>query len=52
MTTNPTIKERERQGAEASVWGLKRTLLSKQQEVVDLELQVRQAEDVLHRLKR
>ena len=52
MMTNTQIKERERQNAEASVWGLKKTVLSKRQEVVDLELQVRQAEDVLRQLNK
>jgi hypothetical protein len=52
MMTNTQIKERERQNAELSVWGLKKTVLSKRQEVVDLELQVRQAEDVLRQLNK
>jgi hypothetical protein len=49
--TNAEFKELTKQNAELSVWGLKKTVLSKRQEIVDLELQVRQAEDVLKRLK-
>lgn len=50
--TNAQIRKLRRQNAEQAVWGLKRAVLSKRQEVVDLELQVLQAEDVLNRLKR
>jgi hypothetical protein len=52
MNTDPTIEERQRQGLELSVWGLKKAVLSKRQEVVDLELQVIQAEDELRRFNR
>jgi hypothetical protein len=52
MMTNTQIKERERQNAELSVWGLKKAVLSKRQEVVDLELQVKQAEDVLRQFNK
>jgi hypothetical protein len=49
---DPTIEERVRGGAELAVWGLKKTLLSKREECVDLELQVRQAEDRLKQVNR
>jgi len=52
MMTNLEIANLEIANAEQAVWGLKRTVLSKRQEMVDLELQVRQAEDALRRLKR
>jgi hypothetical protein len=52
IMTNEQIRELEKGNAELAVWGLKKSVLSKRQEVVDLELQVRQAQDVLDRLKR
>ena len=48
--TEIQVRELEKQNAELSVWGLKKTVLSKRQEVVDLEFQVRQAEDRLKKL--
>jgi predicted nucleic acid-binding Zn-ribbon protein len=50
--TEIKIRELELHNAELSVWGLKKAVLSKRQEVVDLELQVRQAEDRLKGLSR
>ena len=47
--THEQVRELERDNAEQAVWGLKRAVLSKREELVDLELQVRQAEDVLRR---
>jgi hypothetical protein len=45
------IQDRILANAELSVWGLKKTVLSKRQEIVDLELEVMRAEDRLRQLK-
>jgi hypothetical protein len=45
--TDTQIKERQRQNAELAVWGLKKAILSKRQEIVDLELELRKAQDQL-----
>ena len=39
----PHWEDRLRANALASVWGLKKTILSKREEIVDLELQLEQA---------
>ena len=49
---HPSWEQRIRDNARAAVWGLKKTILAKREEIVDLELQLDQARARMRELDR